>query len=93
MDINIQEYINEKKDLYDTILNFLEESDSNEYDNHCLTQLITSQNFEEDQEEFMHLLRLIISISNNHHRNKNFLHNIIIIFDQIKDKIKQTFSK
>ncbi|KAK8839366.1 hypothetical protein M9Y10_032302 [Tritrichomonas musculus] len=82
----IIKYIDEKNELYDHIISFLDNSSDEEED------YFFQKYKEDDQEEFKHFVQLIASIANNYHRNETFLPKIFMIIDNYKDQIKQTFS-
>ena len=92
MDIN--EYFNQKKSLYESILTFLEcEEDENaEYSFQEIVNLITNQDIQNKHEEFNHFLRFISKISSNHHRNLGFINKIEKIILYFKDSIKKAYS-
>ena len=74
----MESYIKDKKSLYNSIMDFLDESD--EYnDNNAskksfekLITLIKSQQIEEDAEEMRQFLELIKSIGDHHQRYREF---------------------
>lgn len=67
----IQKYIEKKRELQSLLLTFLENSDSDD-DFQQLNEFIGTDNYNVNQEEFNDLFQLLINISNNHCRNKNF---------------------
>ncbi|KAK8880877.1 hypothetical protein M9Y10_003575 [Tritrichomonas musculus] len=85
-----QDYVNSKRELYDCILDFLEDSKSNE-DLSKIIDIIQKQ-FINNREEFEHLLHLLNHISNNHHREENLLTKTFQIIEYYQDQIKKTFS-
>ena len=76
----IKKYIDEKRELRDLFITYMESSDDYDNDFNELIKFIQTQKFEQDREEFEHFLRLILNICNNHHRYPGFF-----------DKIKQIF--
>ena len=90
--MEIKNYIDQKKELYDLFLEFLETTSEHFIIFDYFTNFIKEKKYEENQEEFKHLLRLISKISNNHHRHHDFNHKIHNALLYFKDKIKQTLS-
>ena len=91
--IELQEYIRQKKKLYNSLLDFLENQDEIECNIHYLFE---NYNFIDNDKEIKHelkiLLFLILRISDNHRRTPLFdqkINQIIIFFEKA---IKQTFS-
>ena len=80
----IQKYIDEWKKIYDYFIKHQIDSDSIDID---------IQHFEKNREEYEHFLRLLISIYSNHSHEKNLFEKIEQIIVQLKESIKQTFSK
>lgn len=90
--IKIQKYIEEKKKIYDFLLNFLEISDKNDFTFINLTKFMETNNYLANHNDLLHILRLITKIADNHHRNDLFFKKIEQIFDFLKENIKQTLS-
>lgn len=88
----IQGYINEKKDIYNTLMVFLETLTDEKVNFTNLIDSFDKYHIDADREEFKQFLQLIINISNNHHRGGNLIQKIINIISNYKDQIKQTFS-
>ena len=87
----MESYIDDKKNLYTIILEFLENSDeSNESSIENIKSIITK--VEGDREEIEQFLQIIKNISDNHHRDRNFITKISQILQQFEDQIKQTLS-
>lgn len=90
--LKVRKYVEEKKELYNLLLEFLEESDSINLNFNNLTNFINSKHFLENHEEILHILRLIVNIANNHHHTEEFFKKIEQFIDYQKDKIKQILS-
>ncbi|KAK8839416.1 hypothetical protein M9Y10_031766, partial [Tritrichomonas musculus] len=94
----MESYIEDKKNLYASILEFLEES-KDDNDGEVMTesfqQLITvikSQHIEENAEEMRQFLEIIKSIGLHHHRDQHFNEKMNQLLIRYKDQIKQTLS-
>lgn len=85
-------YLDWKKELYQSLISFLENPNSNEKDFQNLIEIIGIQNHKEDREEFENFLKLIANISSNHHYDKLFFEKIFQIIIHYIPQIKQIFS-
>ena len=94
----MENYIENKKNLYNSILKFLEESDEENDDEvrkksfQKLINIINIQQVEEDEEEMRQFLEIIKSIGENHHRDPHFNEGMNQLLLYYKDQIKQTLS-
>ena len=89
--MEIQKYIHEKKQIYDVLLKFKEEEDSNEeYEKIC--KLLKEHNIQENRTEFLCFLKILLRISDYHHRQPGFFERIKRILLYVKDNITQTMS-
>ena len=90
--MNISEYLENKKQLYEKIIEFIDEEDiaENCFDN--IIKILNDFNLGKDQTELGSFLSLISSISNNHYRSQLFFKKIEFILLHFKDQIKQHFS-
>ena len=89
----MESYIDCKKKLYHTILEFLDESEKeNQEIFEELCDNMRNIHIEGDREEMRHFLLTIKSISDNHHRNANFNQKIKKILQHFGEQIKQTLS-
>ena len=69
----MESYIEDKKNLYTSIHEFLEESDENsEKLPQELINIIRNQQIEDDREEMHQFLEIIKSIGEHHHRDQHF---------------------
>ena len=94
----MESYIEDKKNLYISILNFLEEPDNHNDDKASqksfqeLINIITSQKIEEDAEEMRQFLELIKSIGEHHCRDQQFNERMAQLLLHYKTQIKQTLT-
>lgn len=88
----IQKYIEDKKEFYDYLMTFIENSDDNEEDFQNLIKIINTQQQQADQESFEKFLQLLASLANNHHHGNNLYQKILRIIKKYRAQIKQTFS-
>ena len=85
-------YFNKKKALHNLFLLYLD-SDENSLDNkNNLIKFINSQKIQENRVEFEHFLRLLLVLTEHHHRQQNFLDKIEQIISNFSNNIKQNFS-
>ena len=89
--MEIKTYFAKKKEFYDKLLRFLEDYEINNADLEIIFKNIKID-LTNDKEEMIHLLQLLTSISNNHHRYRNFNDKVKQIFEFFKEEIKQTLS-
>ena len=91
----MESYIDGKKNIYCTILDFLEninEEESNEVYFDRLISNIKNQQIEEDSKEMKEFLLIIKNISDHHHRDLEFNKRINQILLYYKNQIKSTLS-
>lgn len=87
----VQKYFEKKKELYNNILLFLENYDSTSCSFDDLYNILKKQNFG-NQEELVQFLQLLANISENHHRELNFITKIEQIIFNMKNTIKKTLT-
>ena len=90
--IKAHKYVEEKNELYSSLIEFLENSDVYIDGFKHLIKIINIEQIEGNREEIEHFLYLIHHISNNHQRSKYFFQKIFQIIEYYKDQIKRTFS-
>ena len=92
--MELREYISKKTNLYDSLLSIIESEETNESDciNQILTDQIDSKQYLNDRNDIGEFLKIISKISNNHHRDFNFIQKIEQILLHYQNKIKQSFS-
>ena len=94
----MESYINDKKNLYTTILQYLENSDDNFDDTtkqlSIYFESITRNNKHQvkDGEFMLEFLQIIKNISDNHHRDQNLVKKTFQLLQHYKNQIKQTLS-
>ncbi|KAK8883930.1 hypothetical protein M9Y10_043032 [Tritrichomonas musculus] len=94
----MESYIEDKKNLYTSILNFLEESDEPNDDEirkesfQKLTNVFKNQEIEGDCEEMRQFLEIVKCIGEHHHRDQNFNRRVNELLEHYQDQIKQTLS-
>ena len=91
----MESYIEDKKNLYTTILKFLEETDEDndeESKKETIQEIIKDQQIEGDVEEMRQFLEIVKSIGEHHHRDQQFNERMNQLLLQYKDQIKQTMS-
>ena len=81
----IQKYIDNKKDIYNLFLSYIDDTQIKDFDLSKLEKFFKHEDHSVNPEELKQFLSLIVDISNNHHRTQNF-------FDKIK-QILQFYSK
>ena len=74
-----QKYISSKKEVYNSVLDYLESSEFNDKYFDSLIKIIDAQQLEKSQEEYEHFLYMIEHISSNHHRDEIFIKKIFQI--------------
>lgn len=90
--MEIQKAVNQKKELYNILLEFIENNGINEIDFQNLIDFMQDEKIEENQEELELFLLLLLNLSNDHHRDSYFFDKIEKIILYLQDDIKQTFS-
>lgn len=87
----IEKYFKEKKELHESLLEFIDNSDDNDAF-YCLQKIIEKQRILIKKDELKHFLKLILNISNNHHRKPDFFLKIKQILNKCKSSIIKTLS-
>ncbi|KAK8870628.1 hypothetical protein M9Y10_008515 [Tritrichomonas musculus] len=90
--MEIQNYIDQKKIIYTTLLDYIKDQNSMKENLEEILQNFEKANFFEKRSEFFSFLRLISKISKNHNRVQNFNEKIDNIFLFIHNKLKREFS-
>ena len=88
--MELEQYIAEKTDLYQKLLEFIDDGGEEEYQK--LEKALESQKIKENQPEIRIFIGLVSKICNNHHRLDNFFNKIEKILFFMKEVIKQTYS-
>ena len=89
--MEIQKYLAGMKRKYEIILNFINKDNPTEKEFQEVRDLHQSNDFYKIQ-DLIETFRLIMSISNNHHRNSSFFANIEKIILYYKKEIQKHFS-
>ena len=88
--MDIREYLEQKKKLYDAFMDFLDnENDDSLENNEVLVNILDDLKQAKDKEEIKSFFRLIIQVSHNHHRNDYFDGKIEQILEYFTDIIQQ----
>lgn len=90
--MEIKEYVDQKKRLYDLFITFVEQENENDEDDRLLFDYIDKLKIKENRDELESFFNLIIIVSNNHYRTPQFLNQIKKIILFLQNSIKQTFS-
>lgn len=91
--MSLQQYIDEKKDIYTCFLNFLDNSsDDDENEFRVIEEKINNDKYAEDPDEICQILYIIQSIASHHHNGNNFIEKIKKIILYLKDRIKKDLS-
>ncbi|KAK8835121.1 hypothetical protein M9Y10_026248 [Tritrichomonas musculus] len=88
----MQEYIEKKKEFYDSLLEFLENIEYDVDYFQGFIKIIKQEKLEDDCQEFEEFLRLLNNIINYHHRNENFIIKVEQIFDYFSVFILKNFT-
>ena len=86
--MNYQEYLSEKGEIYDILIQFIEDESDDDYNFQELIDTFKRQKIQETEEELALFFRLLVQISNNHHRFPNFFEKakrILQYFQEIID--------
>ena len=78
--------------LYSLVLDFIDEEKDTEENFQNLNNLISEQKINENKSEFKTLLRLLVNLSNNHYRGKDFFEKIEKIIIEYKSNIQIHYS-
>ena len=90
--MNCEEYLNQKTELQNKILDFIDCETGSDEKFQDLIKLISDSKIQADKNEFTILLNIILSIANNHHRGPNFFDKIEKILDYLKESITKYYS-
>lgn len=91
----IDEYINNKKDIQEAILNLIDsEFDTLEYNNNILelATIFQNEDFSNNREELKILINFISKVTKNHHRQNGFFKKIEQILQFLMNDIASAFS-
>lgn len=88
-----QEYLSEKREIYDVLIQFIEDESENDYNFQELLDIFNRQKIQETEEELSLFFRLLVQISNNHHRFPIFFEKIKRILQYFQEIIKKKLSE
>ena len=90
--MDAKQYLDERKTLYNHLLDFIDNSYEDQNNFTTLISYIQNQNITQNKNELHLFLSLLTTIANNHHRYSNFFNKIDNILSFLNLIIKQTFS-
>ncbi|KAK8883733.1 hypothetical protein M9Y10_042831 [Tritrichomonas musculus] len=88
--MQLEKYLEEKVDINQKILEFIDNGNEEEYKE--IEKTFLSQKIQENPQEFKIIIRLISKISNNYHRLPHFFDKIERILMFLKEDIKKIYS-
>ena len=71
--MNIHNYLKKMKSIQKNIIEFIEKESTSDEDFQNLIKDIDSQKYEDDGEKTRQLLLILNNVSENHHRDQNFI--------------------
>lgn len=89
----IEKYLEKMKDIQKAILNFIEKENTIKDDYKIIIKYLDDNEIQEDYHDFNAILRMIIHISNHHHRTPNFFNKIEHILSSLKGGIEKFYTK
>ena len=90
--IEVDKYVKTMKNIYSSILKFIEEEDLSGSNYSSLQKVFDDSNIRKEKYILKLTLRLLSSISNNHQRVPNFFPKIFQILKEFEKQIKTNFS-
>ena len=87
--MNVQAFIQKNKEMYNQLINFIDEENGSDED---YSNLINLLNIQDKKEELKEILHLLANITTNHHRSPVFFNKIELIIINYRESIKQKFS-
>lgn len=88
--MNYQEYISKKREIYDVLIQFIEDERDDDSSFQELIDTFNRQKIQENEEELTLFFCLVVQIS-NHHRFPNFFEKIKQILQYFQKIIEQNY--
>ena len=86
-----QGYLSEKREIYDILIQFIEDESDDDYIFQQLIDTFHRQKIQENEEDLVLFFRLLVQISNNHHRFPNFFEKTKRILQYFQEIIEKNF--
>ncbi|KAK8852942.1 hypothetical protein M9Y10_017937 [Tritrichomonas musculus] len=90
--MDIQEFVKKQREIQKSLLDFIENENDNEENFQNLINILENQNIRDDRSGLKSFLYLIVKVSNNHYRTKDFFEKIEKILLSFTNEIKIFFS-
>ena len=90
--MQFQNYVEEKKQFYDILLEYIESETNNEDDFQPLKDILETKNIGGSRDELEDVLHLLLKLSKNHFRQPTLFSKIEQILTFFTEDIKQTFT-
>ena len=92
LEMEVENYINRKKQLYSIFINYIECDCESEEDFDLLIKMIKDQKITNSNSEFKKFLKLLLYVFKNHHRNQYFYTKIEKLLVFLKDDMMNAFT-
>ena len=90
--MEIQEYLEKIKKIYNCTLEFIESNEDMEENYHNIINIIENQNIQNNQSDFKIFLNILSNISDNHHRTPYLFNKIERFIKLFKSEIMKYFT-
>lgn len=90
--MNFLDYLGKKKELYNSLLNFIEDDTDIQENFYILTNYLNAFQLSDDRDELKEIFNTLLRVTRNHHRDKNFFNKIEKILSYFEKKIKECFT-
>lgn len=87
--MSTQDFLEGMNEIQTFLLQFLDDQDNTEENFKIFKSILEKQNIKNKQHELRLFLRLLLKISNNHHRTAHFFDKIDRILDLFKDNLSK----
>ena len=84
--MELEAFINKKKDFYNAILSFIDSESESEDEFRTITKFIDDQEIIQNEEIIREMFSLLYAIGSNHHRTPYFFDRLGMIFEQLRKK-------